>query len=73
MQLAMPDTGSAPLHVIVTGLVYQPAPLGPRAGVPALTCGGVASYSKANVLDVEFPALSWQLPEAEAVASSGPE
>ena len=35
--------------------------------------GGVASYSTANELDAEFPALSVQPPETFAVETSGPE
>ena len=58
---------------MVTGCEYQPFESGARPGVPALTCGGVASYLRVNGFEAELPALSLQLPVTVADPSSGPE
>ena len=72
MQDSIPLTESLPLVFTVTSVIYQPfAP-----AVPAVTDSdaddALASYWSANEPLAALPALSVQLPAAEAAALSGP-
>src|SRR5205823_14824311 len=66
-----PDMPSLPENETVSGWLYQPFASGVLLAVP-VTVGGVASYLNETAALAVFPALSWQLPETFAVASSGP-
>jgi hypothetical protein len=72
LHASIPETGSAPLHAIVTGWLYQPFASVALPAV-AVTAGPVASYlnGKATTADV-FPALSVQLPGWDALPVLGP-
>src|SRR6266513_2933866 len=69
----MPETASEPWNATSTGWLYQPFASAARPGAGE-TPGAVASYWNESALAVEtFPALSVQVPVAEAEPESGPE
>ena len=68
----IPEVASDFVQLTATELVYQPLKSGDRPGLTEID-GSVASYFSANGAFATLPALSVQLPGADAFALSGPE
>src|SRR6266550_2284880 len=69
----MPETASEPWNATSTGWLYQPFASAARPGAGE-TPGAVASYWNERVFEAEtLPALSVQVPPADAEPESGPE
>jgi hypothetical protein len=71
LQESTPEVPSVPLHVMVTGARYQPAPLGGRLGL-AFVIGAMMSYLTVKAADELLPAMSVQLPPMLVPVVSGP-
>jgi hypothetical protein len=72
LQVSTPERLSLPLYSTLSAFLNQPFAFGAGVGILSVTCGFVPSYLKPKLLaGLWFPARSVQVPETEALASSG--